>query len=77
MPIVAMTALGPRASQERTLEAGFQAHLSKPFTPDRLLKVISSTLRHQQLSEEVEYNEASVFRMTTVTTPPLVSPRSA
>ena len=42
MPVVAMTALGPRASQERTLEAGFQGTPVEAITSDRLLKVISS-----------------------------------
>jgi CheY-like chemotaxis protein len=46
VPVIAMTALGRQASQERTRGAGFQAHLPKPFTPDQLLQVISALLPH-------------------------------
>jgi CheY-like chemotaxis protein len=43
--VIAMTAFGSIADPERTLAAGFQAHLAKPFRPDQLLEAIESVLR--------------------------------
>jgi CheY-like chemotaxis protein len=43
VPVIAMTAYG--AARDRTIAAGFQAHLDKPFDPDQLLEVIKSILR--------------------------------
>jgi CheY-like chemotaxis protein len=44
MPVIAMTALASEADRERILAAGFDAYLTKPFTPDMLLEVIRSVL---------------------------------
>jgi CheY-like chemotaxis protein len=43
VPVIAMSALVTHASA-RMLEAGFQACLAKPFTPDKLLKTILAVL---------------------------------
>ena len=43
VPIIAMSALVTHASA-RMLEAGFQACLAKPFTPDKLLETILTVL---------------------------------
>jgi CheY-like chemotaxis protein len=43
VPVIAMSALVTHASA-RMLEAGFQACLPKPFTPDKLLKTILNLL---------------------------------
>jgi CheY-like chemotaxis protein len=45
VPVIAMTAFGGIAVRERTIAAGFQAHLDKPFAPDNLLQAIKSILR--------------------------------
>ena len=44
VPVIAMTAFGGFAARDRTIAAGFQAHLDKPFAPDSLLGVIKSIL---------------------------------
>ena len=43
VPVVAMSALVTHASA-RMLEAGFQACLPKPFTPDKLVETILTVL---------------------------------
>ena len=45
VPGIAMTAFGGFAARDRTIAAGFEAHLDKPFSPDGLLGVIKSILR--------------------------------
>jgi CheY-like chemotaxis protein len=45
VPVIAMTAYGGFAGRDRTLAAGFEAHLDKPFAPDSLLETIKSILR--------------------------------
>jgi CheY-like chemotaxis protein len=45
VPVIAMTAFGGIAARDRTIAAGFQAHLDKPFAPDSLLGVIKSILK--------------------------------
>jgi CheY-like chemotaxis protein len=45
VPVIAMTAFGGFAARDRTIAAGFEAHLDKPFSPDGLLGVIKSILR--------------------------------
>ena len=40
VPIIAMTALVAEADRARILNAGFQAYLPKPFTPNRLVETI-------------------------------------
>jgi CheY-like chemotaxis protein len=44
VPVIAMTALGTHADRARILNAGFQAYLPKPFTPDRLVETILTVL---------------------------------
>ena len=45
VPVIAMTAFSNLAGATRTLTAGFQAHLDKPFTSEELLEAIGSVLR--------------------------------
>jgi CheY-like chemotaxis protein len=44
VPVIAMTAFLRPADRARILKAGFQACLSKPFTPNRLLETILTLL---------------------------------
>ena len=44
VPIIAMTAYVSPADRARILNAGFQACLPKPFTPDKLLETILTVL---------------------------------
>jgi CheY-like chemotaxis protein len=44
VPVIAMTAFGEFARRDRTIAAGFQAHLDKPFAPESLLEAIKSIL---------------------------------
>ncbi len=44
VPVIAMTALVTHADRARILNAGFQAYLPKPFTPDRLVETILTVL---------------------------------
>jgi len=44
VPVIAMTALVSPADGRRILDAGFNAYLRKPFTPERLLEAIASVL---------------------------------
>jgi CheY-like chemotaxis protein len=44
VPVIAMTALVTYADRARILNAGFQACLPKPFTPDKLLESILTVL---------------------------------
>jgi CheY-like chemotaxis protein len=44
VPVIAMTALVTYADRARMLNAGFQACLPKPFTPDKLLETILTVL---------------------------------
>jgi CheY-like chemotaxis protein len=44
VPVIAMTALVTHADRARILNAGFQACLPKPFTPDKLEKTILTVL---------------------------------
>jgi DNA-binding response OmpR family regulator len=46
VPIIAMSALVTHLSA-RTLEAGFQACLPKPFNPDKLVATILTVLKNQ------------------------------
>lgn len=41
-PAIALTAHAGQADRERALGAGFQAHLTKPVEPDRLLEVVAA-----------------------------------
>ena len=44
VPVIAMTAFVTHADRGRILNAGFQACLPKPFTPDKLAETILSVL---------------------------------
>jgi CheY-like chemotaxis protein len=44
VPVIAMTALLTHADRARMLNAGFQAFLPKPFTPDKLAETILTLL---------------------------------
>jgi CheY-like chemotaxis protein len=44
VPVIAMTAFVTRADRARILNAGFQAWLPKPFTPDKLVETILTVL---------------------------------
>jgi CheY-like chemotaxis protein len=46
VPAIAMTALVTPLEQARILNAGFQACLPKPFTPDDLVETILTLLKH-------------------------------
>jgi CheY-like chemotaxis protein len=46
VPVIAMTAFGGFVIRARTIAAGFQAHLDKPFVPESLLAAIKSILRN-------------------------------
>jgi CheY-like chemotaxis protein len=46
VPIIAMTALVNSAEEGRILNAGFQACLPKPFTPDKLSEAILTVLNN-------------------------------
>jgi CheY-like chemotaxis protein len=45
VPVIAMTALVTHADRTRILNAGFQACLPKPFTPNKLEKTILTVLK--------------------------------
>jgi PAS domain S-box-containing protein len=47
MPALALTAYAGTFAQQRALESGFQAHLTKPVEPEALVKAIISLLRSQ------------------------------
>ena len=44
VPVIAMTALVTHLDRARIVDAGFQACLPKPFTPDQLLETILTVL---------------------------------
>ena len=44
VPVIAMTAFVTHADRTRILNAGFQARLPKPFSPDKLLETILTVL---------------------------------
>jgi CheY-like chemotaxis protein len=44
VPVIAVTALAAQADRTRILNAGFQAYLTKPFTPNRLIETILTVL---------------------------------
>ena len=44
VPVIAMTTHITRADRARILNAGFQAYLPKPFTPDKLVETILTVL---------------------------------
>jgi CheY-like chemotaxis protein len=44
VPVIAMTALVTHADRAHILNAGFQACLPKPFSPDKLVETILTVL---------------------------------
>jgi CheY-like chemotaxis protein/anti-sigma regulatory factor (Ser/Thr protein kinase) len=46
MVLIALTGYGQAEDRRRALEAGFDAHLTKPVLPQRLAEVIASSRRH-------------------------------
>ena len=46
VPVIAMTAFVTYADRARILNAGFQACLPKPFTPDKLAEAILTVLNN-------------------------------
>ena len=46
IPVIAMTAFVTYADRARILNAGFQACLPKPFTPDKLSEAILTVLNN-------------------------------
>jgi CheY-like chemotaxis protein len=44
LPVIAMTAFVTNADRARIINAGFQACLPKPFTPDKLVETILTLL---------------------------------
>ena len=46
IPIIAMTANAFAEDQERCARAGMNDYLSKPFSPDKLYRVVLKWLRH-------------------------------
>ncbi len=51
LPVVALTAFARSEDRENALAAGFDAHVTKPVEPDRLLHVVTQLLR-ERLSRE-------------------------
>jgi signal transduction histidine kinase/ActR/RegA family two-component response regulator len=47
-PAIALTAFAGQADRRRLLDAGFQTHMAKPFSPDELTAAISDLIRLQQ-----------------------------
>jgi CheY-like chemotaxis protein len=45
IPVIAMTALVQYSDRHRARDAGFESHLSKPFSPKQLLDAILSVVR--------------------------------
>jgi CheY-like chemotaxis protein len=45
LPVIAITAHGPTHGPERTLPAGFQAHVRKPVDPWELCRVVAAMTR--------------------------------
>jgi CheY-like chemotaxis protein len=44
IPVIAMTALVQYSDRQRARDAGFESHLSKPFSPKQLLDAILSVV---------------------------------
>jgi DNA-binding response OmpR family regulator len=51
MYLIAVTGYGQSEARQRGLEAGFDAYLTKPIGPDRLIEVIAATSARPRGSE--------------------------
>lgn len=49
IPVIALTAYAREFDQQKALQAGFQAHLTKPVEPEALVEEISRLLREPNL----------------------------
>jgi signal transduction histidine kinase len=52
VPAVALTAYTRREDEERALQAGFEAHVSKPIEPDRLVSTLAELARTPRAGDE-------------------------
>jgi PAS domain S-box-containing protein len=52
VPAIALTAYGSSADRRQLLDAGFQAHVAKPFDPVHLAAVVETTVYSGRMSEE-------------------------
>jgi PAS domain S-box-containing protein len=55
--LVAITGYGQADDRRRSLEAGFDAHLTKPVSPDHLVTVLTSLSRNRGRNPELTVNE--------------------
>ena len=46
-PVVAISGLASDADRERTREAGFEAHIKKPFDEATVAAAVAAALRHR------------------------------
>jgi CheY-like chemotaxis protein len=49
--LVALTGFGQQADRERALAAGFDIHLTKPFQPQDLARILDAIQRNGPLSD--------------------------
>jgi len=49
IPAIALTAYARDFDQQKALQAGFQAHITKPVEPDMLIQTIARLLEHNNL----------------------------
>lgn len=72
LPILAMTAYATSGEAERTILAGMNDYISKPFNPLQLYEKIVKLTKHQPLDEpfEIEQNTQPVARQTLSTASP-------
>ncbi len=61
-PIVALTANAIKGDNEKCIELGMNAYLSKPFVPEDLYKIISTYFNEENPRSKVEVEEQPVVR---------------